>query len=348
MSRTRQTIRAAVLLLTVAFSLTAACGSPPTLPEQFAAISEKAHASGDLNGNVLIARGDNILYEASFGAANAEAKTPNTASSRFLIASISKPFTAVLVLQLVEQGKLQVDSRLDSIAPSLANTPAGTITIHQLLTHTSGISELISGDPSKRITLDELKRATVSSPGKFEYSNTGFVCLALIVESVAGATYEAALQTAIFAPADMRDSGVLRTGRTPENLSVGHRGQVELEVATLDFAPEAVDGAGSIYSTARDLYKFDRALASGKLLNPETRALMYRQHVPERFGYGWFLSEQGGKFYPWHAGDMAGYSASLARQTHRDEVVIILANGAATDARELQQKYLRLLKAEAR
>jgi CubicO group peptidase (beta-lactamase class C family) len=140
----------------------------------------------------------------------------------------------------------------------------------------------------------------------------------------------------------------MHAGRTPDNLSVGHRGQVELEVAKLDFAPEAVDGAGSIYSTTRDLYKFDRALASGKLLKPETVALMHRQHVPDRFGYGWFLSEQGGQYYPWHAGDMAGYSASLARQIHRDEVVIILANGAATDARELQGKYLKLLKADAR
>ncbi len=348
MSRPRPTIRAVIPLLALAFSLTPACGAPPSLPEKLAAISDEAHSSGDLNGNVLIAHGDEILYEASFGAANAATKAPNTASSRFLIASISKPFTAMLVLQLVEQGKLKVDSRLDSIAPSLANTPAGAITIHQLLTHTSGISESISRDPSKRITFDDLKSATVSSPGKFEYSNTGFVCLALIVEAVTGTTYEAALQSAIFAPADMRDSGVLRTGRTPENLSVGHRGQVELEVATLDFAPEAVDGAGSIYSTARDLYKFDRALVSAKLLKPETLALMHRQHVPKRFGYGWFLSEQGGKFYPWHAGDMAGYSAGFARQIQRDEVVIILANGAATDARELQQKYLRLLKAEAR
>ena len=331
----------------LALSLLSSCSEPATVDEQLAVISQEAHASGDLNGNVLIARDDSILYEESFGTANADTKAPNTASSRFLIASISKPFTAVLTLQLIEQGKLKADSRLDSITPSLANTPAGAITIHQLLTHTSGINEQISRDPFKRITLDDLKSATVGSLGKFEYSNTGFVALALVIEQITGGAYEAALQSGILTPADMRDSGVLRSGRAIPNLSVGHRGQVELQVATLDFAPEAVDGAGSIYSTARDLYKFDRALASGKLLKPETLALMHRQNVPVRFGYGWFLSEQGGKFYPWHAGDMAGYSTSFARQSHRDEVVIILANGAATDARELQQKYLRLLKANA-
>ena len=335
-------------LLSLAFTLTTACGSPPTLREQLAAISDEARAAGGLNGNVLIARDGEVLHEASFGTANAGSKAPNTASSRFLIASISKPFTAVLVLQLMEQGKLRTDSRLDGIAPSLANTPAGAITIHQLLTHTSGIEEVISRDPSKRITFEDLARAGVKSPGEFEYSNTGFVCLALVIERLTGDAYEAALQNGIFMPANMGHSGVLRSDRTPDDLSVGHRGQMELEVAKLDFAPEAVDGAGSIYSTARDLLAFDRALVTGKLLKPETMALMHRQHVPNRFGYGWFLSEQGGKYYPWHAGDMAGYSTSLARQIHRDEVVIILENGAATDARELQQQYLKVLKSRPR
>jgi CubicO group peptidase (beta-lactamase class C family) len=349
MSRSDQSNRAAfVPLLSLAFTLTTACGPPPTLPEQLAAISEKAHATGGLNGNVLIARGGEVLHEASFGTANAGSKAPNAASSRFLIASISKPFTAVLVLQLVEQGKLRADSRLDGIAPPLANTPAGAITIHQLLTHTSGIEEVISRDPSKRITFEDLARAGVKSAGEFEYSNTGFVCLALAIEQLTGGAYEVALRNGIFMPAGMGDSGVLRGDRTPADLSVGHRGQTQLEVAKLDFAPEAVDGAGSIYSTARDLFAFDRALLAGKLLKPETLALMHRQQVPGRFGYGWFLSEQGGAYYPWHAGDMAGYSASLARQIHRDEVVIVLANGAATDARELQRQYLNVLKARPR
>jgi CubicO group peptidase (beta-lactamase class C family) len=349
MSGIRQPRRAVLApLLAFAFSLTPACGSPPTLAGKLAAISEEAHASGDLNGNVLVARGGEILYEASFGAANADTKAPNTPASRFLIASVSKPFTAVLVLQLIEQGKLTADSRLDGFAPLLANTPAGAITIHQLLTHTSGIEERISRNPTKRITFDDLVSARVAAPGKFAYSNTGFVCLALVIEHVTGGAYEAALRNGILAPADMRDSGVLRSGGTPDNLSVGHRGQTELEIAKLDFSPESVDGAGSIYSTARDLLKFDRALAAGKLLRPETLALMHREHVPGRFGYGWFLSEQGGAYYPWHAGNMAGYSSSLARQIHRDEVVIILANGAATDARELQTAFLKALKADTR
>jgi CubicO group peptidase (beta-lactamase class C family) len=337
-----------LLMLALACVFASACGSPPPLPARLAAVSDDAHASGGLNGNVLIARGGEILHEASFGTANAGTKAPNTATSRFLIASVSKPFTAILILQLVEQGKLDAETRLDGIAPSLANTPAGAITIHQLLSHTSGIEEVISRDPSKRITFDDLVSARTTSPGKFEYSNTGFVCLALVVERLTGGAFEDALRNGILTPADMRDSGVLRGDRPSDNLSAGHRGQLELEVAQLDFAPEAVDGAGSIYSTARDLLKFDRALTAGRLLKPEALALMHRQHVPGRFGYGWFLSEQGGAYYPWHAGDMAGYSASLARQVHRDEVVIILGNGAATDARELQKRYLKLLKSESR
>src|SRR5688500_7227905 len=250
MSRPRQRSRVAfVPLLALAFALTPACGAPPPLTEQLAAISDEAHASGDLTGNVLIAPGAEILHQASFATATVDTKAPNPSSSRFLIASLSNPSTAVLVLQLMEQGRLRADSRLDGIAPSLANSPVGAITIHQLLTHTSGIEEAISRDSSKRITLDDLSSAKVRSPGKFEYSNTGFVCLALVIERLTGGTYEAALENGILIPANMRHSGVLRSDKTPDNLSIGHRGQAEIEVATLDFAQEAVDSARSIYSS---------------------------------------------------------------------------------------------------
>jgi CubicO group peptidase (beta-lactamase class C family) len=323
------------------------CEASTTSGNEFEAITEKAVASGEFNGNILIAKGGVVLYEASIGTANVDTGAKNTKDSRFLIASVSKPFTAVLVMQLIELGKLKPETRLDAVSIALVGTSAGAITIHQLLTHTSGIEERIGRDPWHRLTLADLKDARVKKVDGIEYSNTGFVCLALVIEQLSGSSLESALQTGIFGPAGMRDSGVLRTGKIPDKFSVGHHGQLEVESAKLDFAPEAVDGAGSIYSTLGDLLKFDRALAANTLLKPETQALMYQQHVPGRYGYGWFLSEQGGRYYPWHSGDMGGYSASMARQINRDEVVIVLGNTAATHARELQREFLQVLKANA-
>ena len=328
----------------VTFALLGACSEPDTLETRLDAIAQHAREEGELNGNVLIARGGKVLYERSFGPADASAEFENIADTKFAIASISTPFTAVLVMQLIEAGKLTPDTPLAANFPGLAGKPAGAVTIHQLLTHTSGIGELISRDPAKRITVGDLATATLKPNPGFEYSNTGFVCLALVVEALTGESYEMALQHGIFTPAGMKDSGVLRTGKKVDGLARGHRGVIGLEPVDWDFAPEAVDGAGSIYSTARDLLRFDRALAANQILSRESQYLMYMQHVPGRYGYGWFLGEQGGKFYPWHAGDMAGYSASFVRQVQRDETVVIFGNTAATQARGLEKEFLQVLK----
>jgi CubicO group peptidase (beta-lactamase class C family) len=332
------------IALAMACAVVSGCSRPDSIEEQLDAIAQHAREEGELNGNVLITRGAKVLYERSFGTADLESERSNSAATKFAIASISKPFTAVLVMQLVEAGKLTPQTRLETIFPELAGKPAGGITIHQLLTHTSGIPELISRDPHKRITAGDLASVTLKPGAEFEYSNTGYVCLALVVEAVTGESYEAAMQRGIFTPAGMDDSGVLRTGKEVPGLARGHRGTIGLETVNFDFAPEILDGAGTIYSTARDLWRFDRALAAGKLVSAGTQALMYTQHVRERHGYGWFLSEQGGLYYPWHSGDMNGYSTSFARQVQRDEAIIILGNSAGTQARELQKEFLQALK----
>jgi CubicO group peptidase (beta-lactamase class C family) len=330
-------------LAAMALALAGGCSKPDALEARLDAIAQHAKEEGELNGNVLIARGAKVLYEQSFGPADVEADVDNTAATRFAIASISKPFTAVLVMQLVAAGKLTPQTQLAAIFPTLAGKPAGLVTIHQLLTHTSGIGELISRHPMSRMTVRDLESALLKPNADFEYSNTGYVCLALVVEALTGGSYEAALQRGIFTPAGMNDSGVLRTGKKVKGLARGHRGMVGLAPVVWDFAPEAVDGAGSIYSTARDLWRFDRALAANLILSRKAQALMYTRHVAGRHGYGWFLSEQDGQYYPWHSGDMAGYSVSFVRKIQSDETIIILGNTAGTDAQALQKEFLRVL-----
>ena len=324
--------------------LASACSKPDSLERRLDAIAQHSHEEGELNGNVLITRGAQVLYEQSFGTADISADIDNAPNTKFLIASISKPFTAVLVMQLVDAGKLSPQTQLATIFPNLSGNPAGVITLHQLLTHTSGLKELISANPMKRITARDLETAQVKPDPDFEYSNTGYVCLVLVMEAVTGEPYEKLIQHAIFDPAGMKDTGVLRTGKKVNGLARGHHGMIGLDPAKLDFAPEAVDGAGSIYSTARDLWRFDRALKADRILSRKSQDLMYTQYEPGHHGYGWFLDEQGGKYFPWHSGDMAGYSTSLVRQIQRDETIIILGNTAATDARALQREFLQVLK----
>jgi CubicO group peptidase (beta-lactamase class C family) len=152
----------------------------------------------------------------------------------------------------------------------------------------------------------------------------------------------------VFEPAGMSASGVARTGRDVEGLAKGYSREGEALVQVgLDFAIEVTDGAGSLYSTIRDLNRFEEALSGGVLISPQSLELMGEQHVQGRFGYGWFLNEQGGMYYPWHTGELPGYASGYARQIHRGEAVLILSNLQGQYVRQIQSMILRLLKQQA-
>jgi D-alanyl-D-alanine carboxypeptidase len=323
------------------------CGSDARQPVSAKLESLFREASRDgFNGSVLITRGDAVLYRASFGKANEEANVMNADDTKYPVMSVNKPFTAVLVFQQIESGKLALDQRLDTVFANLSARPAGAITVGQLLSHTSGIEEVISAHRDRRITPVDLEGARVTNSGSAAYSSTGFVCLALVLEVVSGRPYAELIRDRIFEPADMRDSGLLRTGANVPGLakgylySGGHR-----EPQPLDVPPEVLDGAGSMYSTTDDLAKFDRALASGKLLSAETQKLMYSRASAEG-SYGWSLGEQGGREFPWQKGSYRGYTSVLVRQIHRDEMIAILSNDHEADVLGLRTKVLRLLKAD--
>jgi CubicO group peptidase (beta-lactamase class C family) len=334
----------------MACAFLACCGSKPegTLGEQVRQVLESAAERGEFSGNALVSRGDKTVFEGSFGLADREKQLANLASTRFPVFSVSKPFTAVLVFQQIEAGKLRLADTLASIFPNLAGKPAGALTVQALLTHTSGINEVISDHRDRRINARDLEAATVVSKAGFEYSSTGYVCLGLVLEAVTGRPYETLLRESILDPAGMRDSGLLRTGLDVPGLSRGYRLNAGQPVPVdWGVAIEALDGAGSLYTTARDLWRFDLALTSGKILSRETQALMLSQQVKGKYGYGWFLEEQGGKYFPWHKGDYRGHVAILVRQIHRDEVIVILSNQEEADVLGMRTKILRALKADS-
>jgi len=337
---------AVVCRLFLALAVLAGCdgNAAAPLPAQIEAVFREAHEDGGFDGSVLVTRNGQSLYAGSFGLADIDRKTPNSANTRFLVYSITKPVTAILVFQQIEAGKLGLDDRLEKFFPNLSAKPAGGITLRQLLTHTSGIEELITRHPDRRITASDLEAAIVVNPGKFAYSNSGFVCLTLVLEAVTGQGYAELLDASILRPAGMQDSGTLKSGVAVAGLAVGYRVEGAHRVPSpIEVSPEAFVGAGSLYTTTGDLARFDQALNDGKLLPAKAQAQMISEQVKGR-GFGWSLDEQGGKYFPWHQGAYRGYTAVLVLQVHRHEMIAILSNDQDTDLLGLRSKVLRLLK----
>lgn len=310
------------------------------LATRLAWLVDQAASTSQFSGTVLVARNGIVVFRQAEGRASSDGPLL-TADSRFPIASLSKTFTAVAILQLIHAQQLSKDDTLARIWPSLSGSGAGAVTVHQLLTHTSGIEEVISRDPSRRITPDDL-RAAVIDPTEFEYSNTGYVCLALVLEKVSGRPYADLIKERVLIPAGMIDSGLLTESGGADDLVRGD-GTIRAPI-DWDFEVEAIEGAGSLYSTPLDLMRFDRALASGALLSTGLLELMTAAHVRDRYAYGWMLGEQGRSPYTWHSGDLPGFGAYMARVPARDEVVIVLSNQSGADVRGLARQMLRQLR----
>lgn len=296
----------------------------------------------DFSGAVLIARRGRVLVEKAYGRANCELTVSNTPQTRFRIGSVSKQFTAAAVL-LLEQRKLL--SAVDPVAKFIPDFSHGNqITIHHLLTHTSGITGNMENLPEIQQDLQAfhslaelaqmLKKSTPeSSPGsKTVYSNKNYVLLAHIVEKVSGERFGPFLRRNIFDPLDMRDTGSQEYMEVVEHLATGYEpGVFGVEAAPIDDWWNNV-GAGTIYSTVKDLYKWDRALYSDKLLTAESRKKMFTQYLQGGYGYGWAFHERFGHKVIAHNGREPGFVADISRYANDDAVTIVVGNiGSGAD-----------------
>jgi len=265
-----------------------------------------ANVSIGLSGTLLVARGENVLLSKGYGFADKQKNIPNTPETVFDIGSNSKQFTAAAILKLVDQSKLKLTDTLGSLFDDAA-ADKKAITIHQLLTHTSGLQEY-SGRDSESLSLDSFlervfKSELLYAPGeKFEYSNVGYSLLAAIIERTSGTDYEAFLAEQLFEPAGMKHTGYLLPDWSGQQLALGyHRGFNEMGTTIARYKQVGVSwnlmGNGGINSTAEDLYRWFRAVQGGKILSPSSRDLFYAPHAVRnsesrwRYGYGWLVSE---------------------------------------------------------
>jgi len=286
------------------------------------------------NGSVLVAKNGKIIYQKHVGYADMEHKISIAPNTKFELASISKIFTAILILRLVDSGKIDLDATISKYIPEFTRNDSGQITIHNLLSHTSGIQDFVGlncdfASWTSKQFLEELQKTSINfKPGtQFQYASSTYILLRFIIERVTGKTYEDNLQENILKIADMTNSGIIHNQQIIANRALGYVNSKENYQNALPIANhEIFIGASSIYSTAADLLKFDQALYTDKLLSQKEKDLMYTIVQPP-YGYGWFINEDivKGKVLS-HGGDIFGYTTLIERKLKNKEVIIVLGN----------------------
>ena len=308
-----------------------------------------------ISGSVLIARKGTIEVAKGYGLANREHRIPCEADTRYRLASMTKSFTAMGILILQEKGLLRVEDTLDNYIPGY---PQGNrITLHHLLTHTSGVINYSALPDHYRVwamphTLEEVIARFRDQPlrfdpgAKFEYSNSGYVLLAAVIEKVSGVPYEEFMREAIFAPLDMSDTGTDSHTKVIPKRATGHYNYGEGIVQAHHLYIEYTTGAGSLSSTVQDLYKWDRALYPDRLVS---KATLERAFTPakENYGYGWFIRQEYGRRLIEHRGGINGFLTMIQRFVDDDVVVITLFNYVSTFAREVNRALAAIALGEA-
>ncbi|MBX2990120.1 MAG: serine hydrolase [Bacteroidetes bacterium] len=303
------------------------------LSEQF-----KPHEPG---ATVLVARDGQIVYKKAFGMANLELHAPMQVDNVFWIASIGKQFTAVAILQLMEQGKLNLQDEITKFIPDYP-TQGKRITIEHLLTHTSGIHNF-SGmkDPDKKLALDCTPNEVIDffknlpmrfAPGtKWEYSNSGYFLLGYIIETITGKPYAEYLEENFFKPLGMTNSSYANDTRIIKNrvdaYTYGDNGFENSKPRNITH----VYSAGAIQSTVEDLFKWHQAVHTNRLLKKENLDKAFTSYrladgKETEYGYGWRLGYVYDSPSLWHGGLIAGFGTMELYLPEEDVFVTVFSN----------------------
>lgn len=327
------------ILLTALFlaRISLAQVSNDTLYRKLDAYLNAAQSMEQFNGSALIARHGTIILQKGYGYKNVEHNKFNDANSIYQIGSITKQFTAAVILKLQEEGKLSVNDKISKFFPQFKYS--NEITIEQLLTHTSGIynytndideedSAIVSKPVSKQLILDLIFNKQLDfTPGtNFSYSNSGYFLLGLIIEAITGQPYESMVRKLIFSPLHMQHSGFNFHQLSDTNKTTGYRTlNANLHIAAQRWDSTVTYSAGAIYSTCGDLYKWVQAIAQGQILSPASWQLSFTPHL-QHYGYGYFIDTSFGNKCIRHSGGLPGFVSYLMYYPEQDITIILLNN----------------------
>lgn len=320
---------------------------------------------GKFNGSVLVAEKGKVIYKKGLGWADMEWNIPNQPDTKHRLGSITKQFTAMLVMQLVEQGKLKLNVPISTYLPDYPKKTGDVITIHHLLTHSSGIPNLtsfpgffknISRNAYRPVQLVNLFADSTLQfePGKnYAYSNSGYMLLGYLIEKVTGKSYEQGLQENIFTPLKMTNTGYDHSSPLLKNRAAGYQknGRHYVHANYIDMSvPYA---AGALYSTVEDLYLWDQALYGNQLLRRENMDLLFTRHIPSGgsyyYGYGWDIGkiplgntaaqiETIG-----HGGGIDGFNTQLTRIQANNAFIVLLNNTGGAPLNEMTNAIAAIL-----
>jgi CubicO group peptidase (beta-lactamase class C family) len=301
------------------------------------------HNYGQFNGAALVAENGKVIYKKGLGLANMEWNISNEADTKFRLGSITKQFTAALVLQLVEQGKIKLDGKITDYLPDYRKDVGERVTIHHLLNHTSGIPSYTSRpgffeneSRNPYAVADFVRKFAVGDlefePGsKFSYNNSGYFLLGAIIERITGKPYEQVLKENILDPAGMKNTGydhyntiLSKRASGYVKTPTGYRNAPYLDMS-LPYA------AGSMYSTVEDLFLWDRALYTDKILSAKSKELMFKPNL-QNYGYGFDIKNasygEAQKSVPVisHTGGINGFNTVIVRFVGNQHLIVLLDN----------------------
>ena len=315
----------------------------------------------DFHGSVIVAKKGKVVFKNHYGYADFKKKTMIDENSVFQLASVSKQFTAAAILILQENGKLSIDDRVTRFYPGF---PYEEVTVRQLLNHTSGLPKYFwlaehkwdqNHPPSNQEMMDLMEEHNVErffSPGaSFDYSNTGYMVLASIVEKVSGMEYGDFVKDNIFEPLDMENTYVYRYEQDAiaENQLSGYRLYKRRWHAKIGgTVNDRIVGDKNIYSTTEDMLKWVQGLNSGKIVSERTLTQMYtagqtkyKRKVP--YGFGFRIKEDESEKIVYHNGKWNGFSTSLMQYPEDELVVITLEHSKYNSMKDLNQSVRNIV-----
>jgi len=305
------------------------------------------------NGSVLIAKNGTILLNKGYGFRNAADKVANNEQTIFQLGSITKQFTSAVILKLQEEKKLSVSDKLSKYFPGY---PKGdSITIEQLLTHTSGIYSY-TNDPNfmaNEVTKPASREMMMAlfrdkpfdfSPGtSWNYSNSGYSLLGYIIEAVTKKPYEQAVRKYIFAPLGMTHSGFDFTHLKNKEKATGYFKLDDKEAVPAPIVDSSVSySAGAIYSTTGDLYLWHNALQKNSILSKAQQEKAYTP-VKNKYGYGWGIDSIEGKRKVSHGGGIHGFTTNISRIPEDDICIVLLSNASDPTLGEITKSIFAIL-----
>lgn len=365
------------LAATVLSLMATSCAKSPVedpLVTSMDSVMKSVVDTADFNGNVLVSKNGKVVYQKSFGKSNFYTGETLNDSSVFELASVSKAFTAMAIMMLKEKGLLNYDDDVTKYIPEL---PYKGMTIRHFLQHTSGIADygevfektgwdwnVIAYNKDIVSVFQKHKPAVLFNPGeKWEYSNTAYALLAVIIERVSSKTYGQFLAENIFTPLEMKHTRTYNTRRSAKeiipNYAYGFVYSDSLKAYVLPdslkgyfyvYTLDGIEGDGIVNSTTGDLFKWDQALYRDQLVSSATREEAFtsgklNNDSLHQYGFGWFLAQDSldGKIVR-HTGGWPGYGNLLKRFTDRNNCIIILSNVGGSGRRTIDQELSRRIR----